>query len=325
LAPTAPDGYYALAAVRGSQRRWADAIAAADAGLRIQPDFEELLAIRVVALNQAGRHWEAAAASKAGLRDSPTNPALLLGHGLTLLYQNRASEAVDTYVEVLRVDPTNAAARAGLVEALRARNPIFGSLLAMSLAFARQGSKGIFVLFIGWFAFQSVVRAMYQDPGLEQVAFAVSCVYALFVWFLFAAPALFTLLLYLDPLGREALTSEYKREANITGALVLVGALAGVGALMTSLPTPLVYLMVVSLGLVIPVSNVFAVDRRVFRSILWAYALATAAVGSAAVVAATAAVQAGDSAQRAQAADLFFYALGLIVVSTWIGAVVNRG
>jgi tetratricopeptide (TPR) repeat protein len=318
LAPMATLGYQALASAWASQRRWREALAAADAGLRLDPEDKDLLRIRGIVLAQTGRRADAAATFEGALRLDPTDPGLLVGQGLAHLHENRPVDAVEVFREALRIDPTNDAAREGLVEALKARNPIYGAMLSVALAVSRLGTKGAVALIVGWLVFQNIVRRLLDDPAVRPFALIVVGMYAFVVWFSCAASSVFDLLLRLDPIGRHALSSEQIREANATGLLIVVGVAAGVGAILTGLATPLVYLAVVALGLVIPLSNVYLVRPGKARLALAAYVFVAATVGLTAVLLAAIGATQGQPGRLATAEDLFFLDLILFAIATWL-------
>jgi tetratricopeptide (TPR) repeat protein len=269
-------------------------------------------------LAQTGRRADAAATFEGALRLDPTDPGLLVGQGLAHLHENRPFDAVDVFREALRIDPTSDAARSGLVEALKARNPIYGALLGTALAVSRLGTKGTVALIVGWLVFQNVMRRLMDDPAIRPYAFIIVCLYAFAVWFTCAAPSVFDLLLRLDPLGRNALSSEQIREANATGVLVVIGVVAGIVAIATSLAAPPVYLAVLALGLVIPLSNVFLVGPGKARLAFAAYLFAAATIGLTAVLLAVIGATQDQPARLATAEDLFFLDLVLFAIATWL-------
>jgi Flp pilus assembly protein TadD len=317
LAPSASIGYVALATALFERRRWQEALGAADAGLAVDPEDKDLLRIRGLVQAHTGRRADAAATFQGALRLDPTDPGLLMGQGLAYLHENRPRDAATVFREALRVDPSNDAARAVLVEALKARNPIYGALLGGTLALWRLGRKATVALIVIWVVFQVIVRRMLADPTTERLALDIAYVYAAFVWFTFAAPSIFDLLLRLDPVGRDALSREQVLEANATGALVVLGVAAGLGAIVTT-ATPLVWLMIVALGLVIPLGNVYLVRPGKLRLAFTAYLVIAATLGLTAVVLRAIGTAAGDAARMAASETLFIAAAIMFVVATWI-------
>lgn len=315
LAPDASMGFAALASVRARQARWKDVLSAADAGLALEPDDSDLINLRGVALTQLGRRAEASLTYVDALREAPTHPGLLTGQGLAMLHARRPRDAMDAFREALRIDPTHEGARAGLVEAMKARNPLYGWFLSLMLVFSRLGTRGQILLIVGYLVGNRVIRGLVADPDTRMLGSILLAAYLLFVWLTFAASSLFDLLLRLDPIGRYALSREEITQANVVGALVAIGIPAGIVALITQAPTP-TYLAIVALGLVVPIDNVFMARGAPVRLALIGYAVIVGLLGAIAVGLSVAGVLTGAGDGLAE--TLFFVMLAGIAISTWI-------
>ena len=318
LAPDSSLGFRALTSVWASQRRWSDVLQAADQGLALDPDDPDLINARGVALTQLGRRHEASETFVDALRMTPTHPGLLTGQGLAKLHQGRPQEAMEAFREALRIEPGNEGARFGLVEAMKARNPLYGALLAAALAFSRLGTRGQILVIVGFLLVNRVIRGLASDPETRTLGFILLAAYLTFVWLTFAASSLFDLLLRLDPLGRHALTSEQVTQANLVGALVAVGIPAGVLALVTQAAAP-AFLAVLSLGLVVPLDNVFEARPGRLRWAMVVYTVVVLLLGVGAVTLAVANALGGAAPGRERLAeDLFFWMLLAIAAATWL-------
>ncbi|MBN8875001.1 MAG: glycosyltransferase family protein [Rhodospirillales bacterium] len=107
-----------LASALCDLRRWPEALAAADAALRVRPGMPEALLNRATALVALHRAAEAEAAARAALTQRGDWPEAWLQLGAALLAQQRATEAIDAYRTVLRHAPTHLAAQINLGVAL---------------------------------------------------------------------------------------------------------------------------------------------------------------------------------------------------------------
>jgi tetratricopeptide (TPR) repeat protein len=314
LDPDDPRGHAMLAAVRFGQRRYDDTLKAAEASLSLDPENPMALSIRGLALAQMGRKGEAKGAFADALRKDPENPYAIASQGLGDLHAGRMREALDGFREALRIDPGNEFARAGLVEALKARNPIYAALLRFFLWTSRLSGRGQLLLYGGLFLFSRSLRTLLREqPELAPIIFPAFGLYVGFVWLTYAAVPLFNLLLRFDALGRHALSDEQRAASNAIAPLVVVGLPAAVVALTTQ-ATPAIYLAVVSLGLVIPISLAFVAEREWVRASFALYSFVTLGVGLAAVAMATGLLSVSETA----ATTAFFVAAGLIVLSTWL-------
>jgi tetratricopeptide (TPR) repeat protein len=314
LEPEHPRGYAILAAVRFGQRRFDDCLKAAEASLALEPENPMALSIRGLALTQLGRQGEARQTFNDALRQDPENPFAIASQGFTDLHAGRMREALDGFRDALRIDPGNDFARIGLVEALKARSPLYAALLRFFLWTSRLSGRGQLLLYGGLFLFNRSLRGILRaQPELAPIVLPAFGLYVGFIWLTYAAVPMFNLLLRFDSLGRHALSEEQRAGANAIAPFVVVGLPAAVAALITQ-ATPAIYLAVVSLGLVIPVSLVFAAERAWARAAFALYSFVTLGVGLAAVVIAAGILPTSEAA----ASNAFYLAVGLIVVSTWL-------
>lgn len=268
LDPDEPRGYQVLGGAHIGLRKWQEALAASDAGLAIAPEHETLLTIRGLALRQLGRGAESQTSFEGALRRDPSNSFAHASRGLGLLHEGRMPEALEAYREALRLDPTNEMAREGLVEALKARNPIYAGLLRAMLFLGRLSGRASIVLYVGFFLIQRTLRELVRnDPSLAPIVAPLVGLYLLFVWLTFAAGPLFNLLLRLDELGRHALSAEQRLESSIVGPMVAVGAPAAVVAIITGGALPAV-IAITALGLVVPISATFSCEAGWPRTVM---------------------------------------------------------
>jgi Tfp pilus assembly protein PilF len=218
-----------LAQIRISQHRWADALAAADDGLAIDPTDTDCLNLRSLALTKLGRGAEATDSVDASLARDPDNPYTHQTRGYALLHAGDAKGALHHFQEALRRDPDLAGARAGLVEALKARNPLYRVVLRWFLWLDRfSGPRQVQIMIGLWLA------ARFGSEAIEQAGHATAAMVVRFSWIgfvLFTACAvpLFNLLLLLHPIGRHALERRARLDAILLGACATVGL--GVGLL----------------------------------------------------------------------------------------------
>ena len=320
LAPDETIGYEALAIARAGKNDWRGVLEAANQGLRVDPENGSLLDVRGVAQAQLGDKQGADATFLASLERNPESSTALAGRGFAMLHAGKMEEALESYREALRLDPENEMARSGLVEALKARNPIYAVILAGLLWLSRLSGRALIAFFVGWFVLNRVIRQLGRSPETQPLAFVLLGVYLLVVWLSFAAVPLFNLVLRLDPLGKHALSDEQRQEANIVGLLVAFGLPVAVVALLTQ-SLPIGELAAILLGLVIPINNVYlSRPDSNLRLALQGYVVVVATLGGLAILAgfATPAGPLAPLARDGLGETLFFGAIGLIALATWL-------
>ncbi len=131
LDPEDADYYALLASIRVQQRQWADALHNAELGLAVAPDHVACANLKAMALVNLGRRQEADATIQTTLAKEPENAATHANQGWALLHMGDHKAAMEHFREALRLNPNMEWARQGILEALRARNPIYRILLKL--------------------------------------------------------------------------------------------------------------------------------------------------------------------------------------------------
>lgn len=267
LDPDDADHYALLASIRIQQRQWADALEQADRGLSVDPDHTGCANLKAVALVNLGRRSEAGAAIQTNLAKDPENAATHANLGWALLHQGDHKAAMGHFREALRLKPDMEWARKGILEALRARNPIYGFMLRYFLWMSRFTGKMQMGIIVGaWVGYQVVRAVERSSPALAPFLLPVIIAYVAFIYLNWTAQPLFNLMLRLDKFGRYALTRDQVTASNWFGAALLVALTYLVGALATGRAS-LWFLAAAFLMLTVPISATFA--RKPENGRLW--------------------------------------------------------
>jgi tetratricopeptide (TPR) repeat protein len=262
--------------------------------------------LRAIALVHLGRRDDAARTIDGALAASPEDAVTHANQGWTLLHQGDPKRAMTHFREALRLDPTSDWARAGIVEAMKARNPIYRWLLGFFLWMSRLSPGARWGIILGgWFGNRVLRGVAATNPSLAPFIWPITTVYILFVLMTWLAPPLFNAMLRLDRDGRHALSREQIITSNWILSLLTIAAGSFIGLLATGVGW-LEILTVVALLLAIPVSTIWRCDEGWPRRANVAIAVALALVGSAMVYIA---VTNGS-------AELFDRLFGVFVVGT---------
>ena len=239
LDPYDADSFSLLAAIHMSTSQWKKALAAADAGLAIDPEDQGCTTARSRALLQLGDRDAAAATIEGALRRNPDDSATHTTQGWAMLHGGDPNRAAEHFREALRLDPTNEYARSGIVEALKARNPIYRFLLGYFLWIEKLPPRMRWGIVVGgFFVARTLARrqpASDAEGWMIGIFLAAYGTFALLTW---VGDSVFNLLLFLDPLGRHALDTDQKRGASLFGILLLLTlslAVAGLAGGMATL------------------------------------------------------------------------------------------
>jgi len=219
-----------LASVELSERNWPAALEAAERGLSLSPEDVSCANLRSMALVRMGRKAEAMATVDYALERDPENAISHANQGWNCLHKNDPRRAQTHFREALRLNPELEYARQGMLEALKARNPLYRAMLAYFLWMARQSGRlqGAFV--VGTFFVVRFVRSLAETHSNWSVfLWPLVGVFYLFIYLSWTAVPMFNLLLRLDRFGRYVLSSAERVATNWFGASVAL-ALGGVGS-----------------------------------------------------------------------------------------------
>jgi tetratricopeptide (TPR) repeat protein len=268
-----------LALVEYALQHWSAALEAAERGLQVDPEDSRCANARSMALVKLGRTVEAAAAVAETLSREPENALSQATQGWTLLEQGNPRGAQVCFREALRLEPGMQWARAGMVTALKARNPFYRLVLSYFLWMSKLGNRVQWALVIGlFFGVRLLNSAAEQMPALQPLVTPIVYAYVAFCLVSWLADPLFNLLLRLDRFGKYVLSRDEILGANLV-ALCLLGTVLGiVVAVAVGSPTALLAGLACVL-LAIPCSAVFRCDKGWPRHAMGLYALGLVILG----------------------------------------------
>ena len=214
-----------LASIEMGRRRWSEALAAADRGLALDPENATCMNFRAMALVQLGRKAEAAATLGSALADDPENALTHANQGWAYLHHGDHAKALEHFREALRLDPEMEWARVGIIEALKAKHPVYRLMLRFFLWMGRQSHWAQWVVILGFVFGRRILASIARDnpalaPFLMPVLFA-SFAFLMMTWI---SSPLFNLALRLNRFGRLALSPQQRLESSWIGGSFLLAA-----------------------------------------------------------------------------------------------------
>jgi tetratricopeptide (TPR) repeat protein len=231
------DAYALLGQVFSRQRRWSDALDAAEQGLEWNPEHAGCANLRVLALGALGRRDEAERVARKTLADDPDNAASHANHGWLLLRQSRYDEALESFRTALRLDSTLESARSGIIEALKARNGLYRLMLRYVLWIGTLDARSRWLVIIGMFFGARIARTVLREnPSLLPVLGPVVVAYTLFALSTWLSDPISNLLLRLNPFGRLILSKAEILGSNIVGGCLATAVVAGLLFAITATP-----------------------------------------------------------------------------------------
>lgn len=268
LDPENADACALLATILARRGRWTEARDAAERGVLLDPDNTDCANLRAMALVHLGQKQEAGETLRGALAKDPQNALTHANQGWALLHAGRPAEALPHFREALRLEPDHEWARQGILEALRARNPIYRVLLQYFLWTSRLGQQARWGVLIGvWVGGRALRGLRQQYPALAPFITPLLIVYFLFLYLTWTAKPLFNLLLRLNRDGRYALTRDQRVASDWFGATLLAAALCGVAEAVMRQGNFIIPALVFA-ALTIPVAHAFGRSPKVRKRYL---------------------------------------------------------
>jgi tetratricopeptide (TPR) repeat protein len=250
-----PDHWAVLAGIHVARKKFREALEAADRGLAADAQHESCVNLRAIALTNLGDRVAAGAAIDSTLERNPLNPVSHANMGWTLLHQGEPKKAAEHFREALRLDPESDWAKSGIVEAMKARSPIYRAFLWYFLFMGRLPAQAQWGIMIGGYvAYQVVRNVRSSNPGLAPVLTPLIAAYFVFALGTIVSMPLFNLLLLTDRFGRYVLSRDQKWGAAAFGLALLpplafLGLWAGVGGVQYEVGALLTGLLIIPVAL----------------------------------------------------------------------------
>ncbi|WP_341526630.1 tetratricopeptide repeat protein [Nostoc sp. UHCC 0302] len=279
LNPYQASHFALLARCEYQQKRWQASLEAANQGLALDPEDVECLNYRALSLSQLGRGKEAIATAAGAIASSPQDAASYASSGWILLSHGGSQQkALEYFREALHLNPTLEWARQGVVEALKAKNPIYRLMLRYFLWCSRLNHQTRWVFTLGLLFSLRILLISFANAGLTPLAGVLAISYLLFVIFSWIADPLFTLILRCDKFGRLALSQAEIQQSNCWAACFLTAIASCILWFCTKNVTALVGAIVCGL-LMIPVTATFNCEQGWTRNLMTTYTIVLIILG----------------------------------------------
>ncbi len=224
LDPGDADHFALLASVELERGKWQAALEAAEQALALNAEHVGAANLRAMALVRLGRKAEAMESVDYALDRAPDDAFSHANQGWNHLHRNNPKKAQEHFREALRLDPGLEYAREGMLEALKARNPIYRGMLAYFLWMGRQSARFQWAFIIGIYFGNSAVRSLARtQPQLNWVWWPVLGLFYAFVYLSWTAQPMFNLLLCFDRFGRHVLSRDQRLGAACFGVVFGAG------------------------------------------------------------------------------------------------------
>ena len=317
LDASAPEAFLIRARVRLAAGRRDEALDDVERALAIDPAHEDGLALRAHVLTLMGRSQEAGQATSALLGAAPTSSQSHTVAGWQHLHAGRRHEAMERFRAALQLSPLNVSARTGLMETLRAGNPLYAAVQQLLLWHVRV---------------MTARRARFAAPAVVAV-FAVARVWpasrpyvlppiiagvALFLLTFVLARPLANCVLASSPEDRHLLTPDERGEARLV--LAALAAAVGLAAVWVATADPVWAYAAISTSLSsLVVAEVYHADGRRRRILAAAGVAALASMTAGLVLVLLGVGRPGNGLPRGMSAVMMFAPVVVAFGPRWAG------
>lgn len=281
LDPYDADYFALLSHIKTDRKQFEEGLEMADRALEI--DAENLMALnaRSRALNKLNRSEESFETIEGALREDPNNAFTHANYGWGLLEKGDHKKALEHFKEALSADPNMSYAQSGMMEALKATNPLYRLFLKYAFMMSRLASKYQWGVIIGFYLLVRLLNVLARknealEPYLTPVIIALALI-AFSTWIIAPISNLF---LRFNRYGQVLLDKKEKMSSNfVAGAL----AVFAVGTVLYVVLHDLRFLSVAIFGFVmmVPFSMMFTPSK--YNHAFLIYSIAMGLVGLVAV------------------------------------------
>lgn len=229
LDPFDADYFALLANIKLGRKQFDEALEIANRALEI--DAENLLALntRSTSLNKLNRSIESFETIEGALREDPNNAYTHTNYGWGLLEKGDHIKALEHFKEALSNDPTFEYAQSGMVEALKATNPIYRVFLKYSFFMSNLTAKYQWGVIIGFYIGFKVLRTVAKNnEALQPYLIPLIVAIALIAFSTWVLEPISNLFLSFNKYGQLLLNKKEKMSSNfvaISLGLFFVGLL----------------------------------------------------------------------------------------------------
>jgi len=277
LDPYDADYFALLANIKLGRKQFEEALETANRALEI--DAENLLALntRSTALNKLNRSEESFETIQGALREDPNNAYTHANYGWGLLEKGDHKKAIEHFKEALSNDPNFNYAQVGMLEALKATNPIYRMFLKYSFFMGNLTAKYQWGVIIGFYLGIKVLRTVAKNiEALQPYLMPLIVTLALIAFSTWVMAPLSNLFLRFNKYGQLLLDKKEKMSSNFV-AISLGLFLVGLLLYFVWSDEKMLTITVFGFAMMLPLGTMFSPSKN--KYVLMTYTIVLALVG----------------------------------------------
>lgn len=219
LDPNDANNFALYANIRMAQKRFEDALDYSNKALAIDPENLLALNLRSRSLVKLDRKEESFVTIEGALREDPNNAYTHANYGWGLLEKNDHKKALEHFKEALKNDPNNDYAKAGMIEAIKATNPIYRLFLKYSFWMSNLTAKyqwGVLIAF--YVGFRLLGNLAESSETLGPFLIPIIILLAIFAFSTWIMTPISNLFLRFNPYGQFLLDKNEITSSNFVAA-----------------------------------------------------------------------------------------------------------
>jgi tetratricopeptide (TPR) repeat protein len=283
LDPEDADYYTLLARIKFSKRDYQGALDLCDQALQLDSENLSALNLRSTALIKLGRKDESFQTIEGALREDPNNPMTHTNYGWGLLEAGDHKKAKEHFKEALQRQPNNEVAQAGLLESIKATNPVYRLFLKYAFFMGNLAAQNQWIFLVGFVFVTRFLRSIANsNESLRPILIPIVILLSILAFSTWIIEPIGNLFLRFNKYGKLLLGKNEKQNSSMVAicvgllviGLVLYFATSNIAMLSFSL---------VGFGLMPSVGRMFSDHHKLFYIL---YAIGMIAFGSLAILSA---------------------------------------
>jgi hypothetical protein len=195
--------------------------------LSVDAENIDALNARASALVGLNRKEEAFLTINKSLASDPDNADTHANMGWGLLHQGKSDVALQHFKTALKQEPMNEYARSGMLEAMKARFPVYRYFLMLMLWLGKMKGNNQWGFIIGgYIVYRVLVTLAEKNEALQIFLIPVIVLLALFFISTWIFSPLMNLYLLSNPFGKLTLDEDQKQSARLVGISLLISMAA---------------------------------------------------------------------------------------------------
>jgi tetratricopeptide (TPR) repeat protein len=274
--------YFAfLANIKLNRKQFGEALKIANRALEIDPENLLALNTRSTALNKLNRSKEAFETIEGALREDPNNAYTHTNYGWGLLEKGDHKKALEHFKEALTNDPTFEYAQSGMLEALKATNPVYRIFLKYSFWMGNLTANYQWGIIIGFYlGFRALRTIAEQNEALRPYLVPIIVALALIAFSTWVIAPISNLFLRFNKYGQLLLNEKEKISSNLV-AVSLGTSILGLILYFVLSDVKMLTIVVFGLAMMVPFGTMFSPSKN--KNGLLIYAIAMAVIGVTAI------------------------------------------